>query len=331
MVNNKLRLIIITQGVSRILMPIVSQYNVVGIIESQIRKTEHGKSLLFNIARKVYVTLNIKKKTLKSFSSRNKIPFYYMNNGSDSNLEKWVKNKKPDIIIVYSMSQLLRRNIFDIPTYGTLNLHPSILPKYRGPNPWFWMYYNMEKKGGVTLHFIDDCEDTGDIVYQEEFEIPLGIKSSELQDLAIGQIGVGLILKALKNINNLPKLKQPKTSPTKRARNIKNDEHKILINWTEFNVEKIWHILRGTEMWFEAIETPKNIFKGNKLIIEHYEKCNMTGFKIGRINKEKNQYFVACKDGRIYLTLKFNFKKLIMSLLSFKPSNVNKKNQVNIL
>ena len=318
MPDNKLRVIIITQGVSRILMPIISQYNTVGIIESQTRKIGYEKSLLFRVARKVYVTLNIKKKTLKSVSKKNKIPFYYMNNGSDSKLEKWVRSKKPDIIIIYSMSQLLCGNIFNIPTYGTLNLHPSLLPKYRGPNPWFWMYYNMEKKGGVTLHFIDDSEDTGDIVYQEEFNIPLGIKSPELQDLAIGQIGVGLILKALKNINDLPRLKQPKKSPTKRARNIKKDEHKQLINWMEFDVEKIWHILRGTQMWLEAIEPPKNIFKGNELIIEHYEKCKMSDFTIGKINKEKNQYFVACIDGKIYITFKFNIKKFIMNLLLFR-------------
>ena len=150
------------------------------------------------------------------------------------------------------------------------------------------------------------------------FNIPLGIKSPELQDLAIGQIGVGLILKALKNINDLPRIKQPKKSPTKRARNIKKDEHKQLINWLEFDVEKIWHILRGTQMWLEAIEPPKNIFKGNELIIEHYEKCKMSDFTIGKINKEKNQYFVACKDGKIYITFKFNIKKFIMNLLLFR-------------
>ena len=111
--------------------------------------------------------------SLKSFAKKEKIPYYYMNKGSDKNLENWVKCINPDIIVVYSMSQLLKENIFSIPKYGTINLHAGLLPNYRGPFPYFWMYYNTDKKGGVTVHYIDEGEDTGDIIYQEVYDIPL--------------------------------------------------------------------------------------------------------------------------------------------------------------
>ncbi len=75
-----------------------------------------------------------------------------MNNGSDKNLENWVKDKKPDVIVVYSMSQLLKEYIFSILKYGTIDLHPALLPSYRGPNPHFWMYHDGIKEGGVTVH-----------------------------------------------------------------------------------------------------------------------------------------------------------------------------------
>lgn len=88
---------------------------------------------------------------------------------SSCELESWVKSLSPDLIVVYSMSQLLKENIYSIPRFGTINLHPSYLPEYRGPNPIFWMYYNMEKQGGVTVHYIDQGEDTGNIILQKRY------------------------------------------------------------------------------------------------------------------------------------------------------------------
>ncbi|MBA94310.1 MAG: hypothetical protein CMP21_00895 [Rickettsiales bacterium] len=74
------------------------------------------------------------------------------------------------------------------------------------------------------------------------------------------KIKIKLILKAIKNIHDLPKIKQPKISPTIRAKNINKEDHQTIINWEEFNIEKIWHILRGTEMWLDTIQIPNNIF-----------------------------------------------------------------------
>ncbi|MGI6455390.1 MAG: formyltransferase family protein [bacterium] len=81
-------------------------------------------------------------------------------------LERWVREKNPDFICVKSMSQLLKENIFSIPKYGTINLHPSILPNYRGPNPLFWTMFNQECESGMTVHYINKGEDTGDILRQ---------------------------------------------------------------------------------------------------------------------------------------------------------------------
>ncbi len=307
---------IITMGMSRILKPIVSIHNVVGIIEPAPRNIKtNQKSLIFKAFKGVYSIFKKEVKTLKSYSQEKKIPYYYMDSGSDKNLEKWVKDISPDVIVVYSMSQLLKENIFSIPKYGTINLHPALLPRYRGPNPDFWMYYDGVKEGGVTVHFIDKGEDTGDIIYQEKYDFPLGLKSPQMLDLSIGKIGVNLLLKALDNLENLPKIEQPKESPTKKARNIKADEHKNIIDWQNWEIERIWHLLRGTELWLNALEQPKGRYKGQRWIVEEFEKCDVSSYEISKIYKANNNYFVVCKDGKIFLSLKFSLKNLVLNIL----------------
>jgi len=209
-------------------------------------------------------------------------------------------------------------NIFSIPKYGTINLHPAFLPSYRGPNPDFWMYYDGVRKGGVTLHYIDKGEDTGDIIYQENYDIPLGMKSPDMLDLSVNKIGVNLILKALENIENLPGKKQPENSPTPRARNIKEDEHKTIIKWENWKIERIWHLLRGTELWLNALEQPNGIYKGQRWIVEDFEKSNFSNYKVSKIYKEKGRYFVVCRDGRIFLNLKFGFKNFVLNFVNYK-------------
>lgn len=314
---SNLKVIIITQGLSQIVHPIVNSYNVVGIVESAPRKAEkHKKNLFYKIGKVIYRAINHKTETLKSFCESKCIPYYFMEKGSDKNLESWLRERTPDLIVVYLMSHLLKRNIFETPKYGTLNLHPSLLPNYKGPNPWFWMYYNMDKIGGVTVHYIDDGEDTGDIIYQKIYKIPLGIKLSEFQDFAIKRIGLQLLIKAINNILNgtVKRTPQPKTSRTMRARNIKSDEHRHIIKWHEWTIEHIWHVLRGTQDWLKCIEQPKGIFNGQQWEIGNLNKCMMSNYQLGKIYKENGNYFVACKDGKIYISLKFCFKKFILNV-----------------
>lgn len=307
------RVLIITQGVSRIVEPVVNNANVVGIVESRSR-IKQKKNLINFFSQKYSYYIN-NSKNLKSYCHKRKVPYYFMENGCDNALQTWIEDLKPDVIVVYLMSELLKENIFTIPTYGTINLHPSFLPKYRGPNPWFWSYYNMDKRGGVTLHFINPKEDLGDIIYQEEYDIPLGIESPKMQDLAIGEIGVKLILKALKNVKDLPRLTQEKESPTKRARNIKRKEHLEIVQWEEWPIERIWHLLRGTQLWLNAFEQPKGIYKGQRWVIGVYEKCNMSDYSVSKVYKNSDGYFLCCKEGKIHLSISFGVKSFFKGVL----------------
>lgn len=314
--NGNFRVILITQGVSRIVSPLLQSKNqIVGIIESAPRESYKSKGLLWAALRCCYQLLNKKNHSLKSLAYSMQIPYYFMNEGNSEHLENWVNGLKPDLIVVYSMSQLLKENIIRIPKYGVINLHPSWLPMYRGPFPDFWMYYYTDLNPGVTVHYIDIGEDTGDIIGQVKYQLKLGTKSPQMLDLSIGQIGSELLIGIIDQIKNdtAPRIPQPKQSPTIRARKIKKEEHRDIIDWNHWNIERIWHLLRGTEQWLDAIDPPKGLYWGQRWEIMGYEKCKTANEEVGTLNKRKS--YVICRDGIIHLSKKFVFKNLVLKML----------------
>jgi methionyl-tRNA formyltransferase len=285
----------------------------VGIIEAAARTQIGYKNSFFKFPWR---------KTLKGLSRKHHIPYYYMNNGCDDTLQQWVRKLDPDIIVVYSMSQLLKENIFTIPKHGSINLHSAYLPEYRGPNPIFWMYYNVDLNPGFTVHYIDKGEDTGDIIYRERYTIPLGMKSSDMLDIGINKIGINLLFKALDTIATAtaPRIRQPQNSPTPRARNLKLEEHKTIIDWNNWSVERVWHILRGTESWLNVVKQPSGIYNGQRWNIddfEKYENNNNKKYVYGSIYRENDKVFIACLNGKIYISIKINLKAIIKNCCNY--------------
>lgn len=308
-----MKIIIITQGVSRIVKPILQAFSndIFLIIESAPRN--YSQSL-----RLKYLATPLKK-----FCIKNNLPYLLYHKSNLLTVESACLEFSPDLIVVYSMSQLLPSSILKIPKNGCINLHPSILPSYRGPNPWFWAYYNNLDVSGVTIHCIDAGEDTGDIIAQQTFNIKKGIKSPELQDLAITTIGVPLLIQVIKNIKNnklFASYPQPLTSPTPRARNLRDEDHNSLIDWQNFSVEHIWHILRGTELWQRFI-TPPTIWLilGQRWSIGNYVHCHHDYRKqVGNVlYHPKFKNILICRDGYILLRVQFSLKRAAKHLLSF--------------
>ncbi len=245
-----MKIIIITQNLSPIVKPLLtSEHQIVGIIESAPRAYNLNNRGVANILiDSIKTIINIiSNNSLKFFSKKNKIPYFFLTKHNSEVCAKWINDKKCDLIVVYSMSQLLNKKILELPKYGVVNLHPSLLPKYRGPNPLFWTYYFFEKKGGVTIHFLDEGEDTGDIIDQKDFCMPFGEELNIIYDNYIFNLGVPLLMSSINCIENgtcVP-IPQEKISPTIRARNLTDQEYKKIIDWNTFEVERVWHILRG--------------------------------------------------------------------------------------
>ncbi len=93
------------------------------------------------------------------------------NSVNSKEFRKQLIKLNPDIMLVGSWGEKFFKETFNIPKIATINVHPSLLPKYRGPNPYFWVLKNREKTTGVTFHLMDEGLDTGAILAQEEVEI----------------------------------------------------------------------------------------------------------------------------------------------------------------
>ena len=102
---------------------------------------------------------------------KEKIPRITSLNVSSPNFNEYVKGLNVDLIVVYFFSQILKGAIFQTPRLGILNCHPSLLPRYGGPHPAFWMLKNGESVAGVTVHVMTEKIDAGDIVVQQELII----------------------------------------------------------------------------------------------------------------------------------------------------------------
>lgn len=133
--------------------------------------------------------------SLRKFCQENNI-IYYNPKKLDSQFLETIKGLKPDICFSIYYRNIFGPGYISIPPMGFINIHPSLLPKYRGPIPTFWALLNKEKKIGTTLHYIDSGIDTGDIIAQIDCEIPKKITGYELNNLLIEK-GVELFKKQL--------------------------------------------------------------------------------------------------------------------------------------
>jgi methionyl-tRNA formyltransferase len=106
----------------------------------------------------------------------------------------------PDLLVSIYFNQRLRRGALSISPLGAINLHPSLLPKHRGPLPHFWVVAAGEKYTGVTVHWIDERIDTGDILQQRELPVPAGASISTLMGMVVHP-GARLLVEAIRLID----------------------------------------------------------------------------------------------------------------------------------
>jgi methionyl-tRNA formyltransferase len=138
-------------------------------------------------------------KRLELLTLRNEIPYFREKHINSPDVVKKLKNEIPNFIITAHFEKLLSSEIIHIPTHGCINLHPSLLPYYRGLAPQHWPIINGDTKTGVTVHFINEEADKGDIILQEIIDIDPDIYVSDLQ-LKFIKIYRKIVVDALKLI-----------------------------------------------------------------------------------------------------------------------------------
>ena len=124
------------------------------------------------------------------------IPVYQPVKLKDSDSYEIIKELNPDVIVVVAYGQILPENILNIPKYGCINVHGSLLPKYRGAAPIQWSVLNGDKVTGVTTMYMEKGLDTGDILETKEYEIGINDTAGEVFD-TLAEMGGKLILDTL--------------------------------------------------------------------------------------------------------------------------------------
>ena len=153
-----------------------------------------------------------------------------------------VKKLNPDLICVVAYGKILPQELLDIPKYGCVNVHGSLLPKYRGAAPIQWAVLNGDKKTGVTTMFMNAGMDTGDMILKEEVEIGEDETTGELWD-RLKTIGANLLIKTVKEIENgtATRTKQPEEGTM--APMLSKEMAKI--DWENKTAQEIKNLVRG--------------------------------------------------------------------------------------
>ena len=146
-----------------------------------------------------------------------------------------MEDLQPDIIVVVAYGQILQKSILSIPKYGAVNVHASLLPKYRGAAPIAWAILNGEKVTGVTTMMMDEGMDTGDVLHQVEIPMDDEETGETLHD-RLASIGAQLLLKTLEKMKggNIQPIPQDHSKATHAPPLKKEEGH---IDWKKEAME----------------------------------------------------------------------------------------------
>lgn len=180
---------------------------------------------------------------VKQFAQEKNIPVYQPEKVKENTeIFESLKDLNPDIICVVAYGKILPKEILEIPRLGCVNVHASLLPKYRGAAPIQWAVINGDKTTGVTTMFMDTGMDTGDIIIKKETEINEDETTGELWE-RLSVLGGELLAETLKKIENGTCIREKQTNDFTMAPMLNKEMAKI--NWQEKTAKEIKNLVRG--------------------------------------------------------------------------------------
>ena len=206
-----------------------AKYNILGVVTNVDKPKGRGMKMMYTPVKEYAIEKNIP--VYQPEKIRNNTEF----------IEK-IKKLNPDVICVVAYGKILPKEILDIPKYGCINVHASLLPKYRGAAPIQWAILNGDSQTGVTTMYMDVGMDTGDVIEVEECEIGKEETTGELWD-RLSKMGGKLL------VDTLDKIEKGTATRTKQSDDFclapMLDKQMAKINWEDDNAEKIHNLVRG--------------------------------------------------------------------------------------
>lgn len=233
--------------------------------------------------------LKISESPVKIFALQNRIKLLQPVYLKDAEFEEQIRSLAPDLIVVVAF-KILPKEIFNIPKHGSINLHASLLPKYRGAAPINRAIINGESETGVTSFFLKEKVDTGNIIIQKRTDIKPEDNAGTLHD-KLSELGAQVVLETVQMIEtgNISATMQDNSQATPAPKISKED---CRIDWNQSSVA-IHNLIRGLSPYPGAFSNLENkfikIFKSGLSEIKSYDNA-------GRIFVDNRKLFVNAED-----------------------------------
>ena len=258
---------------------IQSEHELIAVVSNPPKRIGRGRSLSHTPVGK--------------FSQDNKIPLIESQDLRSNELKNELHFLRPDVFIVVAF-KILPNSIIDIPKYGSLNLHASLLPKYRGAGPIQWALMNGDKKTGVTIFQIKPKVDTGDILLQKEVDI---LNDDNMLSLGnrLCEYGAHMMIEVLNNIEAEGKVNGIRQDPKLATPAPKIRKNMTEIDW-KWTSRKIHNWVRGLTP-FPGMSTN---YKGKRLRV--FDTSIQPGVNLSPgtiIEAEGNRLIIATVDGAL--------------------------------
>ena len=253
-----------------------SSYNVVGVF------TQPDKA----VGRKQILT----PPPVKVCANESGIPVFQPNSLKTAEAEELIKSLNPDAIVVVAYGKILPMNILNIPKFGCVNGHASILPRHRGASPIQWALVYGDKKTGVTPQIMGEGIDTGDILLSEETDIKENETVGELHD-RLSVITASLMVKTLEGLENdtITPIKQDDTL-SNYAPIINKEMGHLKFDKT---AEEICNLIRGFNPWPAAYF----MLGGKRVKVFSAKVWGDTNKAPATVIKADGELVISCKDG----------------------------------
>ena len=204
-------------------------HNIIGVITNPDRPKGRGMKMLYS--------------PVKEYALEKKIPVYQPEKvRENTELLEEIKELNPDVICVVAYGKILPMELLEIPKKGSINVHGSLLPKYRGAAPIQWAVLNGDEKTGITTMYMDAGMDTGDMILKEETLIDKDETTGELWE-RLSKMGGSLLVKTLKLIEEGKAPREKQEGDFTMAPMLNKEMAKI--NWEEKTAIEIKNLVRG--------------------------------------------------------------------------------------
>ena len=275
-------------------------YEIIGVVTNPDKPKGRGMKLTFS--------------PVKEFAVENGLQVYQPTKvrGNVEFIEK-IKALNPDVICVVAYGKILPKEILEIPKYGCINVHGSLLPQYRGAAPIQWAILNGDTKTGITTMYMDEGMDTGDMIFKEEVEIGENETTGELWE-KLENVGGKLLVKTLQAIEKGEAPREKQGEDYTMAPML--DKKMSKINWKEQTAVEIKNLVRG----LNPIMGAYTYLNGKKIKF----------WKVDTVKKEiKPEYMRALANGTIIISdpkegLYVRTKKGILKILEIQGENAKR-------